>query len=44
MKRICAVPDLRKMGLRLAISGNWKLEERQGPAPTKFWYWSKLSN
>ena len=44
MKRICAVPDLRKVGLRLAISVNWKLEERQGLAPTKFRYWSKLYN
>jgi len=30
------VPDLRKVGLRLAISVNWKLEKRQGTAPTKF--------
>jgi len=36
MKQICAVSDLRKVGLRLAISVNWKLEERQDPAPTKF--------
>jgi len=36
MKQIYAMPDLRELWLRLAISIKRKLEERQGLALTKF--------
>jgi len=44
MKQIYHVLNLRKVGLRLAISVNRKLEECRGPASTNFRLWSKFFN